>query len=192
MENRSPIPITLSLRARTEGEWLLVEYEAKNASAGMVFCYDGAPGDPGQDYPDLSAHLGLFVRWEEPATVAVKRILGAPPAGRKVTKVIIPSLSRIDAGQSREVRFRLPLPLTEKCEFSPNFAQAIYEARNAKTLQIVLGHMVLPPGSAAEPFSGNPRAWRVRGAHGPQQLATASTSLAVPVKVRTDGSFYCP
>ena len=143
METRSPIPFTLSLRARTEGDWLLVDYEAKNASTETVFCYDGAPGDPGQDYPDLSAHLGLFVRWGEGARVSVKRILGAPPPGRKVTKVVVPSLSRLEAGQSREVRFRLPLPLVEKSEFSPHFAQAVYETRTAKTLEMVLGHMVL-------------------------------------------------
>lgn len=192
MESRSPIPFTLSLRARTEGDWLLVDYEAKNAGAETVFCYDGAPGEPGQDYPDLSTHLGLFVRWGEPAKVSIKRILGAPPPGRKVTRVIVPSLSRLDPGQSREVRFRLPLPLVEKSEFSPHFVRASYEARAAKTLEIVLGHMILPPGSAAEPLSGNPRAWKVRGAHGPQQLATASASLTVSVKVRTDTSFYCP
>lgn len=192
MTSPSTIPVSLALRARADGDRLLVDYEARNDGGATVFGYDGAPGDANEEYPDLSAHLGLFVRWVEPATVSIRRILGSPPPGRKVTKVVVPALSRLEPGESRHVRFRLPLPLAEKSQFSPRFIGADRETREASTLQLVVGYMVLPEGSTAEPFPANPAAWKARGPHGPQVLVTASFAIALRVRVRTDASFYCP
>ena len=192
MTSPSTIPVSLALRARADGDRLLVDYEARNDGGVTVFGYDGAPGDAVEEYPDLSAHLGLFVRWVKPATVSIRRILGAPPPGRKVTKVVVPALSRLEPGQVRSVRFRLPLPLAEKSQFSPRYIGADRETRETSTLQLVVGYMVLPAGSTAEPFPANPAAWKVRGPHGPQVLATASFSIALRVRVRTDAAFYCP
>jgi hypothetical protein len=187
-----PMPLALTVLARAEAEWLLVHYEVTNPNADPVYSYDGAPGDPDQEYPDLSAHVGLFVRSGDPATVAVKRILGMPPPGKTVNVVFVPPVFRLLPGEPRSVKFKLPLPLVDKSEYSPDFPDARYERRTAKVLQLVIGYMALPPKSEVKPFPANPLAFRVLGTHGPQHFATAAAAVSVPVEARTDEMFYCP
>jgi hypothetical protein len=198
MADPALLSLALTIRARLEGECLLVHYVSKNPGAEPLYSYDGAPGAPDEEFPDLSSHLGLFVSYRQPAgpddlpAVSVKRILGTPPPGRKVTDVFIPAVFRLMPGKSREVRFRIPVPLIEKSEFSPDFPDARYELRSAKVLQLVIGYMALPPETKLKPFADNPLTFKVVGAHGSQDFASAAVELAVPVKVRTDGLFYCP
>lgn len=185
------ILLLLTARARIEGNWLLIEYQTSNRGADPVLTYDAAAGEPGQEYPDLSHHRGLFVSYRPPGTVQVKRAL-VTPVGRKVTAVHSPALFQLLPGQSRTVKFKLPLPLTEKSEFSPDFDGAQYELREASSMQVCVGYMTLPTGSKLEPFPENPQAFKVIGSHGPQQEATANAATTVTVRVRTDGQFHRP
>lgn len=182
----APIPV-VSASARIEGEWLLLDYRVENRGTEPVLTYDGATGDSGQEYPDLSAHRGLYVFYREPATVQVARML-VPPTG-KVTAVLIPVVYRLEGGETRLVKLRLPLPLTEKCELSPHFDGATYEARQARAVQVRIGFMWLPAGSTLRPFPANPRAFKVVGPHGPQEIAGGAATITVPVRMRTDAAF---
>jgi len=185
--------LTVTVQARIEGEWILIDYHTANRSAVDVYSYDAAPGEPGEEYPDFSPLRGLYVCHSRDAgKVLVKRMLGSPPAGHKATAVTIPALFQLKPGQARDVKFKLPLPLADKSEFSPHFAEAKYEQHTAKALELVIGYMALPAGSSVKPFPDNPMAFKAQGAHGPQQFAVATVAAAVPVKSRVDGSFYCP
>jgi hypothetical protein len=189
MADISTLLLLLTARARIEGDWLLIEYHATNRGSQTVMTYDGASGEPGQEYPDLSSHRGVFITYMNQGIVQIKRALVTPPSG-KVTAVRIPALSRLLPGESRTVRFKLPLPLTEKSEFSPDFDGATYELRKVKSLQVCLGYMILPEGSTLNPFPENPQAFKVVGSHGAQREATATVEIAVTVRFRTDGQFH--
>jgi hypothetical protein len=56
-------------------------------------------------------------------------------------------------------------------------------------VQVCIGFMSLPPGSTLRPFPANPRAFKVVGAHGPQDVATGAATITVPVRKRTDAAF---
>lgn len=191
MPDVSTILLLLTTRARIEGDWLLIEYQTANRGTDTVLTYDAAPGDPTQEYPDLSRHYGLFVSYRHPGTVQVKRVL-ATPVGPKVTFVDIPAVFQLLPGHSRTVKFKLPLPLTEKSEFSPEFDGAKYELREANSVEVCVGYMTLPAGSKLKPFPENPQAFKVIGSHGPQREATATVATTVTVRVRTDGQFQHP
>lgn len=185
-------PVTMSAAAKVAGGWLLVDYKVVNRGPVPVCTYDGAPGDPASEYPNFADHYGVFVRFRPPDGAEVRRIFGPPPPDKDYKKILIPSVFELKPGAGRAVKFKMPLPLTSKSQFSPPFADMKIEDKPCKSVLIVVGYMTLPPKSKLEPFPENPQAFRVIGTHGPQELATALVPLSLVMKARTDDAFYCP
>jgi len=129
--------IYLEMTAVIKDERLLVSYALANRSAQTLVAFDGAKGTGGDEYPDLTAQC--YVSFVPPATARILRT--RPPAHPtlETAHTFIPAASQILAGQTRNVKFSLPLPLKERSYFSPDFDGAIYAVQPVGEVELRIG-----------------------------------------------------
>jgi len=179
--------ILLELDCRAEQGKLHVRYALRNDGGLPLLAYDGAPGKPPEaEWPDLAGQLYVSVTGDK---VSLKRILAPLPPGIEVNRVFIPPLSRTMPGERREVRFVLDEPVAERSEFTPDFPGATWREETARYVELQLGCFWMTPGMEPVPFPANPKAFRLKGAHGAQSFLTVQKQCAVRVKQRTDAAF---
>ena len=182
--------VQLSANCRIESGALLVDYELTNRGPQPVVAFDGAVGDPAKKYEDLSKNLYIGVRGHE--AVQILRIVPQPPTGVAVAHVPVPALSLIEPGQTRSVSLKLPLPLKERSQFTPDYPGATYETRQYGKVILVIQTALKTEKTKLVPFPSNPAAYKLEGEAGPGGRVEASCNTAVDVLVRTDGGFLRP
>jgi hypothetical protein len=185
--NESTPAVSLSLQGEIKENWLQIHYTVSNHGKATILTYDGAAGDGAQGWPDLSSQV--YVSFAAPHMACVKRVRPPLPKDRDVTFVRMPAVYRLAPGQSREVRFRLPLPLVERSEWSPHFKDAKYELRSIEQVQLWVGYFEQQEGTQLKPLDKAPGAYLVRGVFGKQEFATRAIALRLDLKARVDAAF---
>jgi len=179
--------VKVGVRCHTKDGKLYVEYGVKNEGKLPLLAYDGAPGvPPDAEWPDLNGQIYISVAGD---AVALKRIYSPTPPDVNVNRVFIPPLSMTAPGASRIVRFVLPLPLTERSQYTPDFPGAQYKEITASNLQLCLGCFWKTGAMEAQPLADNPKVFRLKGAHGQQTVLCASAPQTIQVRERTDPQF---
>jgi hypothetical protein len=183
----SDMDILVSLDCHVEAGKLFVRYALTNNGRLPLLTYDGAPGKPPDaEWPDLKGQLYVSVLGDK---VSLKRIDAPPPPGVLVNRRFIPPLSQTLPGEQREVRFVLEEPVTERSEFTPDFAGATYVEQTVHYVELQLGCFWRTQAMELIPFPANPKAFRLKGTHGAQSFLTTQKQCAVRVKQRTDPAF---
>ena len=182
--------VQLSAKCRTEEGALLVDYELSNHGQEPIVAFDGAVGDPAKKYEDLTQNLYIGVRGNE--DVRILRVVPQPPAGLAAAHVPTPAVSLIEPGRTRKVSFKLPLPLKERSQFTPDYPGATYEKRQYQKVLLVIQIALKTEKTSLVPFPANPGAFRLNGEAGPGGRVESSCNVAVDVLVRTDSGFLRP
>jgi hypothetical protein len=152
-----------------------------------LLAYDGAPGAPADaDWHSLDGQIYVSVADH---SVALKRINPPAPADEDINRVFIPPLTETLPGQTRKVKFCVKLPLTERSQYTPDFAGAVYKEHTVRRVEICVGCFWKTPTMELQPLAGNPKAFRLKTAHGPQSILCGGSMQTVTVKERTDDKF---
>ncbi len=169
-------------------ECLELTYTVSNPEPHFdILTFDGASGDPGAGMPDLSEQL--YVSFEAPDRVAVKRVAPPLPHDKEITAVRNPTCRRVGPGESRVVRFRLPLPLRERSEYFPHHPNARYELCRARGLSLWVGYVELTEGVRVAPVNADLGIFRICGSVRNQRYFVGSGPVDIQVLVRQDAVF---
>jgi hypothetical protein len=179
--------LSLELRATVTDGAVRVSYTIANRSPQTMVAYDGATGTGGGEFPDLTT--GCYVSYADGAC-RILRIRPSPHPLRTTTRILIPPASVIEPGQTRQVQFRLPLPLKERAEYTPDYPGATYAPHVVHSLNLRIGYFWKTPETVLKPF---PPAgvWQVvKGASLTETYRIAqSAPVAFEMLVRTDADF---
>ncbi len=171
-------------------EELRVAYQLENHSRSVLAVYDGADTpapDDTESWPDLTENV--YLSFQEPATLHLKRIRPPLPEDEDITFVNIPVASRLEPGAVRKTRFALKLPLSEFNEYYPDYPGAQWEERTATEVQLWIGYFRATPETEFQPLPDAPHIFSLGGQFGEQEFVTARQALTVKVRVRTDPVF---
>jgi hypothetical protein len=178
---------SLSLECRVVENILQVGYGLSNQGDRPLLAYDGAAGlPPDSKWPALDAQIYISAHGD---AAALKRVYPTAPPNKDITFVRMPPLSQVLPRETRRVQFTLRLPLVERSEYTPDFPGAKYQERTVSAVELMVGCFWKSESMEIVPFPSNPKAFRLKAAHGPQQFAAASTPLRVTLRVRTDDKF---
>lgn len=181
-------PVALQMTASATGQRLHVAYCLHNHDRYCaVFPFDGAAGEPGADFPDLTGQV--FTSFRHPSTVHILRVWPPLPGDAPVTFPETPAVSRIGPRSHREVAFCLPLPLREAAEYSPHYPDAPYKEHRARTLTLTIGYLRESDGLEVAAINEELGIYELIEVQGSQWLVSASLDLEVPVLVRQDPGF---
>jgi hypothetical protein len=173
------------MQAQIVDSELHVAYDFRNDTSAAVVVYDGATV-VGEEVPDLRRSIYVSLRGE---TAAIMRTRAATPSNARINRIRIPTVSVVLAGAARRIRFRLPLPLREHSEYTPDFPGASYELRAATIVQLQVGYFPMQPDTRLEPLPSAPNAFEVGGQFAEQAFVSDRVSLRVPIEMRTDAAF---
>jgi hypothetical protein len=180
--------VGLEVKTRISEGFLEIRYVLVNHGPQALVTYDGATGLGGGEYPDLTGQC--YVSYVPPGKARISRI--RPPAHptKDTTRTFIPTVAEVKPGEPRNVQFRLPLPLKERSQFSPEFAGSTWERRSATRLELRIAYFRKTSTTLLKPL-GAPNVWQV--VRGASQSDVLFVDRAVPVTlevlVRTDPSF---
>ncbi len=182
--------VILTARFSLTPKELRVAYQLENKGGSVLAVYDGAgtppPGDT-ESWPDLTENV--YVSFQDPGTVHLKRIRPPLPEDMDVMFVNVPAASRLEPGAVRKTRFSLKLPLAEYNEYFPDYPEAQWEERTASRIQLWIGYFRATSETEFHPLPDNPHIFTLGGQFGEQEFVTASQELEVKVRVRTDPVF---
>jgi hypothetical protein len=180
--------VRLEVTAQVSGESLLVVYRLTNSGQQSLIAFDGA-GGTGDDAPaDLSKQL--YVSWAE-GSARILRIRPGPHPTKRTDTIFLPAVSEVKAGETRQVKFRLTLPLKERSEYTPDFSGATYETRPVSKLELRIGYFWKTPGAELTPL-GAPGVFRVTkglASLSDTKEVSATAAASFPLMVRTDQVF---
>ena len=166
---------------------LRVAYTLKNGGKFPLLAYDGAPGlPPDADWPVLDGQVYISAEGD---SVVLKRVNPPMPTGAAINRVFIPPLSETLPGQTRNVKFCLKLPLTERSQYTTDFAGAVYKEYSVRRIEICVGCFWRTAAMELIPLPANPKAFRLKTAHGTQSILCAGSTQTVTVRERTDDKF---
>lgn len=178
----------LTARCTVEAGTLRISYALTNRDPyTAVLCFDGARGNPEDPAPDLGDQV--YVSWEPPHTVQVKRVWPPLPREQDITRAFVPALSRVRPGTTREVGMRLALPLRERSQYFPHFEKAEYTPASARTLTLTIGYLREVEGTEVETINEDLGVLRYRRTREPQHLVSVSAPVDVGVLVRQESWF---
>lgn len=179
---------TLVAHWKVEPGILLVTYTLTNRDPyTSVLCFDGARGNPEDPVPDLGDQL--YVSWEAPNTVHVKRVWPPLPREQDITRAFVPALSRVRPAATREVRMRLSLPLRERSQYFPHFEKAEYLLATTRTLTLTIGYLREVEGTEVDTINEEMGVFRYRRTREPQHLVSFSGPVDLAVMVRQEKWF---
>ena len=185
--NSAIAELALNVQADAKNGALHVSYSIENPSQQSIVAYDGATGTGGGEFQDLTT--GCYVSYSE-GICRLLRIRPSPHPFRTTTRILIPPASVIDPGKTRSVHFRLPLPLKERAEYTPDYPGATYELRTVRRLQIQIGYFRRTEDTVLKNLP-IPGVWQViKGAPLVETfLMEQSCSATFEMLVRTDADF---
>ena len=179
--------VAITVETQVVDGLLRVTYAIRNGGRHPLLAYDGAPGaPPDAEWPGLDGQIYVSVVGD---SVALKRINPPTPPDEDINRVFIPPLSETLPGQTRKVKFCLKLPLTERSQYTPDFAGAVYKEHSVRRVEICVGCFWRTPTMELQPLPANPKAFRLKTAHGPQSILYGASIQTAPVRERTDDKF---
>src|ERR1039457_4184793 len=129
--------LVLDQIASVEGGALHVRYALINRAGRAIVAFDGATGTGGGPFPDLTGQC--YVSCADGA-VRVQRIRPSPHPSIDTTRIFMPAVSQIAPQETRRVQFRLPLPVKERSEYTPDYPGAMYEQQLVNRLELRIGY----------------------------------------------------
>jgi hypothetical protein len=179
--------LAITVETQVVDGMLRVAYALRNGGKHPLLAYDGSPGLPADaEWPSLDGQIYVSVVGD---SVALKRINPPVPADEDINRVFIPPLSETLPGQTRKVKFCVKLPLTERSQYTPDFAGAVYKEHSVRRVEICVGCFWRNATMELQPLPANPKAFRLKTAHGPQSILCGASMQTVPVRERTDDKF---
>ena len=167
---------------------LIVTYTITSAEPHRnLLTFDGGRGERGSEVPDLTDQV--YVSFEQPNTVHIKRVAPPLPVNEDITSVRIPSVRRLESGETSTATFRLEVPLREKSEYFPHHPDVPYSTHRARRLTFWLGYIPESPEVPLEVLNEELGIYRIRGSIREQQFVTDSGAVDVEVLVRQDSVF---
>jgi hypothetical protein len=158
-----------------------------NKSPNAIVTFDGAGGKGEGEFPDLTGQC--YVSFHD-GVACVQRIRPGAHPTRETTRIFIPVAAEVGPGERRNVKFRLPLPVKERAEYTPDFPGASYEKRLASRMELRIGYFFKTPETLLKPTE-TPGTYHVaRGAPlSETQQMTQTCDVALDVLARTDAAF---
>jgi hypothetical protein len=179
--------LVLDLSASVEGGALHVTYALINRAGRAIVAFDGATGTGGGPSPDLTgqcyvSYVGSGVR--------IQRIRPGPHPSIDTTRIFMPAASQIAPQETRRVQFRLPLPVKERSEYTPDYPGATYEKHLVNRLELRIGYFFKTGETVLKP-TGTPGVFQVVKGGSLSQTSQVSQicPATVDVLVRTDAEF---
>jgi len=167
---------------------LIVTYSIISAEPlRNLLTFDGGRGEPGIEVPDLTNQV--YVSFEQPNMIHIKRVSPPLPIHKDITSVRIPAVRRLEPGETSTAKFRLDLPLREKSEYFPHHPDVPYSSHRCRQLTFWLGYIVETPEVPVETLNEERGIFRIRGSIREQQFVTDSGAVDVEVLVRQDSAF---
>jgi hypothetical protein len=179
--------LALDLSAEVSQGALHVKYALSNRTAHTIVAFDGATGTGGGPFPDLTGQCYIsYVNGE----VLIQRIRPGPHPTKDTTRFFMPAASQIAPQETRRVQFRLPLPVKERAQYTPDYPGAKYVNQLAQRLELRIGYFFRTGETVVKPM-GTPGVFQVvKGASLSEMYQVLQTCPAtVEVLVRTDEEF---
>ncbi len=184
--NAAEAPV-LDLSASVAAGALQVSYALKNRSGYSIVAFDGAAGAGGGPFPDLTGQC--YISYADGAA-RILRIRPGPHPAKDTTRIFMPAGSEIGPQETRRVQFRLPLPLKERAEYSPDFPDAHYAAHLVHRVELRIGYFFRTADTVLKPRDAPGVVQVVKGAPLAQTFAvTQSCAATVEILARTDEGF---
>jgi hypothetical protein len=179
--------LTLELSASVLEGALEVRYTLANRSNRAIVAFDGAVGIGGGPFPDLTGQC--YVSYVD-GNVRIQRIRPGPHPTKDTTRIFMPAGSEIAPQQTRRVQFRLPLPVKERAEYTPDYPGAPYKNQLAHRLELRVGYFFRTEETVLKPM-GAPGVFQVVKAASLSETYVVSQICPVTfdVLVRTDPEF---
>ncbi len=189
MISASPYSGDVVLEASIErvDQELRVAYSLQNLFSRAIGVYDGATGDPEQEWPDLTSFV--YISLESREAVAVKRVAAPPPQGRRIDTLRLPPASRLNPDETKSVKFSLPLPLVERSEYFPAHQNAAWRDGEVSVVRLTIGFQRAEEGAQFQPLAENPNLYKLASGFSFQEYVSAEQALTVPVRARIDQPF---
>jgi hypothetical protein len=185
---RVPGHTTLRASWTLERGGLIVTYTITSAEPHRnLLTFDGGRGDPSCEVPNLTDQV--YVSFEQPNTVHIKRVSPPLPIHKDITSVRIPAVRRLEPGETSTATFQLDVPLRERSEYFPHHPDVPYSTHHAQRLTFWLGYIPETPEVPLEALNEELGIYRIRGSIRDQQFVTDSGSVDVEVLVRQDSTF---
>lgn len=186
MSNNEPSELlSIKVTCKTDKENLYVTYKERNEADFALLCYDGY-FDPESDWKEPTEQEAIFYKNDD--TLEIKRMRLPLSDEEDVTFTVIPAVFKLEPGQERDIRLRLPLPVAEQHPSYPMFAGARKKQTIAKKIAVYVGFMKFDRKMTLKPFDV-PQTFRVRSGYSKQLLSWGSCECEVNVEARIDGSF---
>jgi hypothetical protein len=181
-------PVSLDVNARVENDALLVRYTLVNRRSDAIITFDGATGTGGGEYPNMTGQC--YISEGSNGLARILRIRPRPHPTARSRKLFVPAVAEVKAGETRRVQFRLPFPVKERSEYSPEFSGATWDRRAMNRLELRIGWFPRTASTELKPL-GAPNVYLlVRGASIPEMHEVAATTgVAFDLMVRTDPQF---
>lgn len=179
--------VKLEVTTYIRGDSLYITYRLHNRGSKDLIAFDGNPGDPKDPWPDLSSAVG--VTFEQPDKLLIKRVYPRTPPNVDRVTVQVPAVSVTAPGQSREVHFRLTIPVREQNRAFEHSPQPQYAEQVARRVEVWIGYFWKTDKTILKPFPEYPKAFRARGEFGCEQIVRSSVDQQVKAEVRTDSGF---
>ena len=179
--------LVLDISAAVQGGALEVSYALTNRTAQTIVAFDGAPGVGGGPFPDLTGQC--YISYSD-GVVRIIRIRPGPHPTKDTTRIFMPAGSELAPQETRKVQFRLPVPVKERAEYSPDHAGAAYAKHLAHQLELRIGYFFKTAETVVKPREAHGSVQVVRAAS-LSQTYSVSRICAVDVEVlaRTEPDF---
>lgn len=189
MSSASPAAANIGLQASIErvNQTLRVKYTLANPSKAPIGAFDGAAGSADEEWPDLSGKV--YVSLVSRDVVALKRVAAPPPQNERIDVLRLPPASRLDPGESRTVRFSLPLPLVEHSEYFPASDHSQWKEGNVACVRLAIGYQRAEADARFQPLAEHPGTFKLAEGFGFQEIVSTESQITVPVRARADKPF---
>lgn len=185
---RLPAKTTVRASWKKDEGGLVVTYTVTSGEPHRnLLTFDGGRGDPSCEIPDLTDQV--YLSFEKPATVHIKRVAPPLPAHKEITTVRIPAVRRLEPGQTDTASFLITAPLREKSEYYPHHPDVPYASHHARQLTFWLGYIVETEEVPLDTINEEIGIYRIRGSIREQQFVTHTGPVDVEVLVRWDPAF---
>jgi len=179
--------LALDLSASVAEGALDVTYSLLNGTAHPIVAFDGATGTGGVPFPDLTGQC--YVSYID-GGIRILRIRPGPHPTKDTTRIFMPAASEIAPQETRRVQFRLPLPVKERAEYTPDYPGATYVKQPVHRLELRIGYFFKTGDTVLKPVGTQGVVQVVKGASLSQTYQVSQICpVTVDVLVRTDAEF---
>lgn len=174
-----------------EADHIAIRYQVTSRTEVPLLLFDALhqrTPDGTQTYNPLLS----FISYEEPSTLAIKRINPPPPEMKDVFLAYTAWAHKLSATAPLKGEIRVPLPAEEYNPYYPPGSKSVYRKVSAQGLKLVLEYAPLTGSLRATPVSGTKDLFQLEGTGVRLQQVHVSIKLNKPVAVNRRSDMFEP